>query len=101
LKSVECCIGIVVLVILTFGVIFALSWAMSAKARSERIAWAKTLNDLSLPELETISSELEAEKKDLQKQRLLANAFKRNRIDMNLAECGERIKILKVLIENR
>lgn len=95
------CIGIIILIIVVVGGIFFYAYFAGAVANRERISWARTLNNLTLPELEKMLDELEKQRKALQKQRLISSGYKRNSLDVKISDCAQRIKILKSFIEEQ
>jgi len=95
----EICIGIIILIIIVVGGSVLYGISASKIAEQKRIAWTRTLNDLSSSELVRMRDELEKQKKTLHKERLLVSGYKRNIIDGELGECNQRITILDTFIE--
>jgi hypothetical protein len=98
---VEFCIGIIILTIVTVGGILVYAQFASAAANRKRIAWARTLNNLTLPELEKMLHEVEKRRKILQRESLLVSGYKRDSLNAELSEFNVRIKILESFIEEQ
>lgn len=95
----ELCIGIIILIIVTVGGILVYAQFATAIADRKRTAWAQTLNNLALPELERKLHELERQRNALQRERLLVSGHKRTSINVELGECNLRIKIVESFIK--
>lgn len=50
----DCCIGIIILTIVTVGGILIYAQFATAAANRQRIAWTQTIKNLTLPELEKL-----------------------------------------------
>lgn len=97
----ELCIGIIILIIVTVGGIWIYAFFATEIARTKRTAWARTLKNASLPELENALAKLERQRNILQRERLLVSNHKRTSMDVELGECNLRIKILESLIKEQ
>jgi phage tail sheath gpL-like len=98
---VEFCIGIIILTIVTVGGILVYAQFAAAAANRKRIEWARTLNNLTLPELEKMLYEVEKRKKILQRESLLVSGYKRDSLNAELSEFNVRIKILESFIDEQ
>lgn len=97
----ELCIGIIILIIVVVGGILVYAQFATAVANRKRITWARTLNKVSLPELEKMRAEIERQAKALQRERLLVAGHKRNVLDVEIGECNQRIAIIDSFIEEQ
>jgi len=99
----DCCVGVIILIVLIFGVsiIYGLYSGMNASQKQTERAreWAQTLRDYPLPELEMKREQLERQINTLQKERLLASGQNLNKINMELAECNQRMLVVKTFIK--
>lgn len=95
----DCCIGVGILVVLVVGGSVLYGVIAGSIANKKRIEWTRTLNNLPSLELVRMRDELEKQKKNLQKERLLLSGYKRSSLDVELGECNQRITILDSFIE--
>lgn len=97
--NMEFCIGLIILIVVTVGGIWGYAYFASARANRERIAWTRMLDNIPLTELEAMRSELEKQKKTLQKDRLHLSGYQGKKLDVEINECNLRIKVLDTFIE--
>lgn len=99
LRSVEFCIGIILLVIVTVGGILVYSQFATAIADRRRIVWARSLNNVPTDQMEKIRDDLNKQKKHLQKERMIVSGHRKTSLDIEINECDLRIKIITNLID--